>query len=182
MKSRLKRVISLALMATLFVTAPAFAQATTTMTDGHIAKIRTNCQAAILTLGQIHANDAPAYINRNQTYFSISDKLMARLNSRLTLNRYDATQLVKTASEYNSELAKFRTAYKTYDDSMSTAANMDCIKEPVSFYDRVSDARDARQAVRDIVDQLTSLINQYQQQVQAFQAQHFSSQAGSDNS
>jgi hypothetical protein len=182
MKFRLKRLLGLGIASILFVSAPVFAQVPSTMTDAHIVAIRANCQAALVTLGQIHANDAPAYINRNQTYFSISDKLMARLNSRLTLNRYNATQLVKTASDYNDALARFRTNYKNYDDLMSEAVNMNCQKEPVSFYDKVSDARDARQKVHNIADELTTLIVQYQQQVQTFQDQHFVGQPGTDNS
>jgi hypothetical protein len=172
MKFRLKKAVSVSVLSVLFVAMPVFAQASSTMTDTHIAKIRANCQAVLFTLGQIHSNDAPAYINRNQTYFSISDKLMARLNSRLTLNRYDATQLVKTASDYNNQLTKFRSAYKSYDDSMSDVLKTNCTKEPVTFYDKVSSARDARQKVHDIADQLTSLISQYEQQVQAFKDEH----------
>lgn len=178
MKYRLKRIVLLALASAFFAVSPVLAQAGPTMTDAHIGRIRANCQAALITLGQIHANDAPAYINRNQTYFSVSDKLMARLNSRLTLNRYDATQLVKTASDYNTELTKFRTTYKTYDDAMNDALKTDCKKEPVSFYDRVSAARDARLDVKASVDQLTTLIAQYQQQVQQFENKHFGAQAG----
>lgn len=179
MKSRLDliKAFPLTLFAMLFVASPVFAQVgPTVMTDSHVALIRANCQAARITLGQIHANDAPAYINRNQTYFSISDKLMARLNSRLTLNRYDATELVKTASDYNSELARFRTAYKAYDDAMTDALKANCAKEPVGFYDRVAAARAARQDVKDSVDSLTGLIVQYRQQVQSFEDRHFSSQ------
>lgn len=177
MKNRLKQIVPLVFASAVFVVSPVFAQVESTMTEGHIARIRNNCQTALITLGQIHANDAPAYINRNQTYFSISDKLMARLNSRLTLNRYDATQLVKTASEYNTELTKFRAAYKIYDDAMNDALKTNCKKEPVSFYDRVSTARDARLDVKDSVDQLTTLLAQYKQQVQQFEDKHFSGQA-----
>jgi hypothetical protein len=182
MKSRLKRVLLLLTMSVLFVGAPVFAQADTTMTDAHIANIRANCPTALATLEQIHANDAPEYINRNQTYFSISDKLMARLNSRLTLNRYDATELVKTASDYNTELAEFRTLYQTYDNAMTAALRIDCANEPVSFYDAVGGARTARQNVRDSADQLVTLINQYKQEVQTFETQHFSNQAGVEKS
>ena len=174
---RLKNIVVLAFASAVFAAMPVFAQVESAMTDGHIARIRTNCQAALITLGQIHANDAPEYINRNQTYFSISDKLMARLNSRLTLNRYDATQLVKTASDYNTELTKFRTAYKTYDDAMNDALKTNCKKEPVSFYDRVGTARDARLDVKNSVDRLTALLAQYQQQVQQFEDKHFGAKA-----
>jgi len=176
MKFRLKRTLTLALMAAVFAGAPVFAQAASTMTDAHIARIKANCQTALATLSQIHTNDSPIYINRNQMYFSISDKLMARLNSRLTLNRYDATQLVKTASDYNAALTDFRTAYKNYDNSMTTALGIDCTKQPVGFYDAVIDVRTAREQVRTSSDKLSSLIAQYQQQVQQFKDQHFSSQ------
>lgn len=175
-RSRLPKTLTLSLLATIFVGVPVLAQTGSgVMTDAHIAKIRTNCHAAQITLERIHANDAPAYINRNQTYFSISDKLMARLNSRLTLNRYDATELVKTASDYNSGLTEFRTAYKAYDDAMSSALKINCTKEPVGFYDRVTTAREARQNVKDAADNLTALIEQYRQQVQQFEDEHFSS-------
>lgn len=177
MKLRLKRMLSLTLIAAVFVGAPVFAQASSTMTDAHITHIKANCQNALATLSRIHTNDSPIYINRNQTYFSISDKLMARLNSRLTLNRYDATQLVKTASDYNSALTDFRTAYKNYNDAMNTALDIDCTKQPVGFYDAVVAARTAREQVRASSDKLTSLINQYQQAVQQFKQQHFSSSA-----
>lgn len=177
MKRRLHQLVSMTLISAVFVGVPVFAQATTTMTDTHIAHIKANCQTARATLSRIHTNDSPIYINRNQTYFSISDKLMARLNSRLTLNRYDATQLVKTASDYNGALADFRTAYKNYDDAVMTALGIDCTKQPVGFYDAVIDVRTAREQVRSSSDKLAGLISQYQQQVQQFKQQHFSPQA-----
>lgn len=153
----------------LFNNVPVFAQATTIMTDEHIVRIRSNCQGAHSILARVHANDAPTYINRNQTYFSISDKMMARLNSRLALNRYDATELVKTASEYNKVLTEFRSAYKRYDDSMAELLRMDCRKQPVSFYDKVIETREQRQKVNNAVGQLKSLIDEYRENVHAFQ-------------
>ena len=175
MKPLLKKAILPVVMSLLFIGAPVFAQATSAvLPDSQIAQIRANCQSALATLGQIHANDAPDYINRNQTYFSISDKLMARLNSRLTLNRYDATVLVKTASDYNDQLTQFRALYQAYDSDMGDALHTDCSKDPMGFYDKVTIARNARQSVRDSIDKLTSLINQYQQNVQSFETQHFS--------
>lgn len=160
---------------TLVGIVPVFAQSTTTMTDSHIAKIKMNCQTARASLSQIHANDAPVYINRNQTYFSIGDKMMATLNSRLSLNRYDASQLVKTASDYNDSVGQFRNAYRSYDNAMTTAINTDCMKQPVGFYDSVAAARAARQKVHDIVVKLTSEISQYRSEVRAFEAKNLSS-------
>lgn len=152
-------------LAAIVVAVPALAQ---TMTDEHVDRIKQNCGLALSTIGIIHANDAPIYINRNQTYFSISDKMMARLNSRLALNRYDATELVKTASEFNKALVQFRSAYKIYDDTMAELVRMDCSHAPVSFYDKVADAREQRQKVHDIVLMMQKLLVQYRDNVMKF--------------
>jgi hypothetical protein len=171
MRSVIYSLIGLLVVTAILTVVPAYAQEST-MTDEHIARIKSNCGEALGTLSRIHINDAPVYINRNQTYFSISDKLMARLNSRLTLNRYDATQLVKIASEYNSALTKFRTAYNRYEDTMADLLKMNCVKQPVSFYDGVADARSQRQEVNDLVGQLKTLIDLYGDEVKAFKSQH----------
>jgi len=152
---------------------PVFAKDRTTMTDEHIEHIKANCRVALATLGRIHANDAPQYINSNQIYFSVGDKLMARLNSRLTLNQYDASDLVKTTSDYDEALKKFRMIYKAYDDTMSELVRMDCQRTPVTFYDRVAVAREQRAVVHDTVVELQELIAQYREQVEEFKEKHF---------
>jgi hypothetical protein len=142
------------------------------MTDEHIARIKTNCRTALSTLGIIHANDAPTYINRNQTYFSIGDKLMSRLNSRLTVNHYDVSGLASTTGNYNEALTEFRNAYKLYDDTMADILHIDCVKQPVSFYDKVAEARQQRQKVNESLQRLKDLIGQYQQGVETFKVQY----------
>lgn len=164
-------------VAFVFVSIPAFAQSETIMTDEHIAKIKSNCQIARASLSQVHANDAPTYVNRNQTYFSIGDKMMATLNGRLSLNRYDASELVKTASYYNDLVGKFREAYRDYDDAMSAAVKTDCSKRPVGFYDKVALARDARKKVHDIVVKLTLVLKEYRQEVVLFETKYLKGSA-----
>lgn len=162
-------IITLSMTAAVLSVIPVTAQ-TQTMTEAHIARIKTNCGVALATLGRIHANDAPVYINRNQTYYSISDKMMARLNSRLTLNRYDATDLVKIASDFNAALDDFRLSYKAYDNTMADLVRMDCTRAPVSFYDKVGDARDKRERVHLIVADMQKLIDGYRDAVKKFKS------------
>lgn len=154
------------------VSLPVHAQETPALTDDHITRIQTNCQSAIATLNQIHANDTPVYINRNQAYFSISDKLIARLNSRLALNRYDTAPLVKIANEYNAELAKFRVAYKQYDTAMADLVKRNCSRQPVAFYDTVAEARKQRAAVHAVIAKLHTIIEQYRTAVDTFETQN----------
>lgn len=172
MRNRFVAVAAIAVIAVIMGGMSAHAQASDTMTDDHIARIKTNCQSAIATLDQIHANDAPVFINRNQTYFSISDKLIARLNSRLALNRYDTSALVAITSNYNNELTHFRTVYKQYDDAMADLVKKDCSRQPVGFYDDTNNVRQLRQTVHESISKLHDLIGQYRQAVDTFQSQH----------
>lgn len=151
------------------------------MTDEHIVRIRSNCKEALGTIATIHANDAPIYVNRNQTYFSIGDKMMAQLNSRLSINRFDASELVRITSDYDQALQTFRSAYKQYDDTMAEVLRMDCSKQPVSFYDLVADARERRMSVNQAVKQLKKLIDEYQRTVQEFRTEHADRLRGTDS-
>lgn len=167
-----------AALLTLFTTTvvaasfPVAAQESTPLTDEHIAHIKNNCPTAIATLGQLHANDGPVFVNRNQAYFSISDKLIARLNSRLALNRFDTTPLAKVASEYNSALAEFRTSFKRYDDSMKSVTRMNCVKQPAQFYDDIAEARDLRGNVNQAIKKLHAKINDYRDAINTFEEKY----------
>lgn len=174
MKSIFYSLTALVIVVATITVMPVHAQEPAPMTDAHIAQIKSNCPVALATLSRIHANDAPAHINRNQTYFSISDKLMARFNSRLVVNRYDATQLVKTATDFNTQITKYKTLYKQYDETMTDLLRMNCRLQPVGFYDKVAEARTARQKVHESVVRLKQLIGQYGQDVSNFKSQHFS--------
>lgn len=178
MKSILYSLVALATVTLTLAATPALAQEQIPLTDAHIARITSNCQVTLATLEKLHASDAPIYINRNQTYFSISDKLMARLNSRLALNSFDTTQMVKTVSSYNSALAQFRTAYKQYDDSLTELIKVDCKRQPVSFFYKVADTRQQRQKVYEAGKKLRFYIDQYRTDVRSFQSQHLTQLVG----
>lgn len=172
MKTRFLFVVALIVGLGSIVSLPAHAQEPTPLTDDHITRIQTNCQSVIATLNQIHANDTPVYINRNQAYFSISDKLIARLNSRLALSRYDTASLVKITNEYNAELTKFRSVYKQYDTAMADLVKRNCSKQPVGFYDTVADVRKQRAAVHAVIAKLHTIIEQYRAAVDTFETQN----------
>jgi hypothetical protein len=156
------RFVCLLAVAAVLVVLPVHAQSEGLTTE-HIA-----------TLSQIRTNDAPVYINKNQTYFSIGDKLMARLNSRLTLNSYDASDLVRTSSDYNHELQNFRTQYKAYEELLSDTIHTDCKRDTERFYNKLASTRDARGRVHESAMKLREFISQYGNQVQTFGQQHFS--------
>lgn len=169
------KTVILSLAALIFASAvlanvPASAEEPVTVSDEHAARIKTNCQSALTTLHQIRANDGPVFVNRNQAYFSISDKLMARLNSRLAFNRYDTTALAKIANEYNQALAKFRSANKEYSEAMGDLVKLNCIRQPASFYEKTAEVRKLRGEVQAAIQKLHTVIEQYRQEVTAFKS------------
>lgn len=145
------------------------------MSEAHIERIRSNCTDVKATLSQLHASDGLLRVNRGQIYDSISTKLMATFNSRASLNRLDATQLVTVASLYERELAAFRTDYKAYEQQMSDILKIDCTKQPVAFYDAIAQARDKRIKVHQHVVALTKQINDYKAAFDAFEKQYLTS-------
>lgn len=138
------------------------------MTDAHIERIRNHCVEAQSTLSQLHASDALLRVNRGQLYESLSVKLMAPFNSRVSLNRLDGTDLVATATDYEKQLVDFREKYQAYEEAMSKTLRMNCKNEPVSFYDSVADTREKRRAVHASTLTLHKTIKQYKADLGAF--------------
>jgi hypothetical protein len=90
------------------------------------------------------------------------------MNSRLALNRLDASKLVSSSAAFDRTLTDFRTNYKAYEEQLSATLRIDCQKQPVAFYDAVSLSRQYRSAVHDSVIKLQYYINEYGQEFDAF--------------
>src|SRR6266496_4501196 len=161
----MKRISGFLLIVTAFlavfpISLPAHAEAAP-MTEAHIEQIRANCVDAQSILTQLHASDALLRVNRGQLYESISTKLMAPFNSRVALNKYDGSKLVEQSVAYDRQLDEFRSNYKDYDEAISKALKINCINEPVAFYDSVADARTKRQIVHQSTVVLQTTIQNY---------------------
>lgn len=148
----------------------ASAEAEAPMTEAHITRIRNNCVEAQSSLSQLHTSDALLRVNRGQLYESISTKLMAPLNSRIALNKLDGASLVSTTVSYETTLDKFRSDYQRYDETLSKALDINCVNQPVSFYDSVQLARDERKKVHADIVSLQALIERYKANFETFAA------------
>lgn len=142
---------------------------TTPMTDEQTDQIRNNCVSAKNTLSQLHSSDALLRVNRGQIFESMSTKLMDRFNSRVANNGYNNTGLISVTRGYGSMLDDFRSDYKTYEEHLSNAMNVDCWNQPSAFYDAVALARTLRNQVHNDVVRLNQYIDQYQSAVNQFE-------------
>lgn len=138
------------------------------ITEEHIMRIKENCVDAQSNLSQLHKNDSGLRVNRGQVYESMSTKLMAPFNSRIAFNQLDGMNLVSTAAAYKQQLDAFRKTYISYEQTLSSVLRMDCVDEPVAFYDQVAAARKLRLATNDRAKQLHSTIQKYGQELDLF--------------
>lgn len=138
------------------------------MTDEHIARIRTNCVDAQATLFQLHASDAGLRVNRGQLYESISTKLIAPFNSRIVLNRISDETLLTTAAQYDRQLLAFRQQYQQYEEAMSATLDINCVNQPVAFYDSVTDTRAKRKLTHEATVELHKTIQRYGAEVDIY--------------
>ncbi|MEP7204956.1 MAG: hypothetical protein ABI716_02065 [Candidatus Saccharibacteria bacterium] len=134
---------------------------TTPMTEEQIGRIRVSCLSAKSSLNRLHATDALLRVNRGQIYESMSTKLMTQFNSRVTRNHFDAKDLTSVTESYGAALTDFRADYMKYEVQLANTLNIDCSKEPVSFYDAVAVARINRAQVHADVVKLHQSIDDY---------------------
>jgi hypothetical protein len=152
--------------AAIFASQAAHAQGA--LSDDEIEHIRQNCVNAQTTLGRIHASDALLRVNRGQLYELISTKLMAPLNSRIALGRFEGLKLAATTIEYDREREVFTTSYKEYDDAISHTLKIDCKEKPIEFYQSLQTAREKRQKVHQDTEALTALLEAYRAEFESF--------------
>lgn len=155
-------------MGAIFLMASARALDVGPLSESHKARIVANCTSAKTSLQQLHRSDASLRVNRGQLYESISTKLMARLNSRLALNRLDGSELVASAARYERSLAQFRATYQTYEEQLSALLRINCQKQPESFYYRSLEVRERRKDVAQIVTDLNRYTVEYHQTFERF--------------
>jgi hypothetical protein len=140
------------------------------LADADVAHIRARCVSVQTTLNRVQESDTLARVNLAQQYETLSTKLMAPLNSRVALNRLDGVALTKTTVDFDKQLDNFRVLYQQYKETLSRAIDLKCTDQPVAFYDALTTAREHRAAVRESVVEMTRLIGQYSEQVDALRA------------
>lgn len=166
----MKRTLAVLVIAAALALAPvlAMAQEAVPMSDAQIQRIRSNCVEAQATLRQLHASDALLRVNRGQLYESISTKLMAPFNSRVSLAKADGLNLTTITSSYERQLNEFRSNYKQYEEAMSGVLRLNCVSQPVAFYDSVADAREKRKLVHQSTQALQKSIQDYRAEFSLF--------------
>lgn len=131
------------------------------LSEQKLQSINTRCIQIKTSLTQLHTTDALLRVNRGQAYTSISSGLMAKLNSRIALNRLDGAELVRITTQYETHYENFRFAYQDYSDAFEELRKIDCREKPREFYEKLVDVRETRLLVNETTKRLTADISTY---------------------
>lgn len=147
----------------LAVSSPAWAQTVggESSSSAPLDAIQANCQTIRTALNRLHNNDAIVRVNTGQVYNDISSRLMARLNSRLVLNKIDAAELVALTSRFEKGRSSFSSRYNEYEAALSGLLKIDCKTQPTDFYSHLTLARDTRLKLSSSVRELNDIIAEY---------------------
>lgn len=131
-----------------------------------IDSVYNQCDIIRADLKQVHTSDSLMRVNIGQVYNGVSDKLMARLNSRLAVNRLDSTKLVAITSQYEATRADFASNFNLYDDALNKLLKIKCRDKPEEFYQQLVATRELRQELTGSSNQLNQLITEYRLEVE----------------
>ena len=137
------------------------AETTEPLTDQHIAAIRVGCADALQGILQVQRTEAATRVNRGREYESLL-RLVASFNSRIVLNKLDAPALTSTASRMQTRFTEFQQHYLDYADNADATLDINCKEAPVTFYDSLTETREARARVAADVAEMDRLLAEYQ--------------------
>ena len=155
-------VASLALLIVSIVPMSFVQAAPVSLTEAKIETIRQNCLSAQVVLQRIQRTDAATRVNRGQTYEVILTRLMSPFNGRLAFNRLDeAAVFAATTKKFEQSLDRFKSDYTDYEDSVVKVLKIKCKDQPVTFYDNLTAAREARAVVASDITELATILQEY---------------------
>ena len=154
-------VIFALVLGAIFMSSASRANAAVTITPEMVERIKAHCIENQANLNRLHQTDAFLRNDRGNLYRTIADKLMVPLNRRLASNQLDGAALLSITSDYNTEYNRFYQAYIEYDNSLSKVLEIDCTREPVTFYNALLDAREKRTKLSASNQKLKGFVRSY---------------------
>lgn len=140
------------------------------LTEEHIAAIRSGCSNALRGILQVQKSEAATRVNRGREYESLL-RLTATFNSRIVLNKLDAPALTSASARMQSNFSEFQEHYLDYADKIDATLDINCKEAPVTFYDALTRAREARVLVATDVREMDALLDEYQNGLDDLKAQ-----------
>lgn len=127
--------------------------------------VSLNCETIKLRLKQVQINDSLTRVNYGQAYESVIEKVLTPANTRLVANRYDASGLVTTTTQFNNGLQNFRSSCRSYKSKLDDLVLTDCKNNPIDFYRKLETVRSARAGLGHQLEVLDGQIESYKKMI-----------------
>ena len=157
----IKRSVTLLAILLTVVAAPFVSAEAQPLSERQIDLIRQNCTSAQQIMQRLQRDEAATRVNRGRQY-ETTLRLMASFNSRAAINKINVPALGAATSEMEKKFASFRANYIEYDDQLKLVLRLKCSEQPVTFYDELTLAREARAKVEQDVKAIDTVLDQYQ--------------------
>lgn len=131
------------------------------LSERQIEIIRANCPTAQTHLQQVQRSDVTTRISRGRDYEQLL-RLMATFNSRVVLNKLDASTLSSATADFEKQFRAFQRDYIAYNEQLSTTVNMRCSDQPVTFYDALTLTRQYRARLATEIKTINELLDAYE--------------------
>lgn len=148
------------LSTTLVVIVSPFVSAAEPLDDARIEIIRQSCRSAQTTMQQVLRSDTAARVNRGRAYEE-TIKLLAAFNSRAAFNTYNVPGLIESTAAYEAEFVAFKATYINYDTSLKNTLRINCIDQPVTFYDSLTRTKELRAGLTAHIVKMDQLLDTY---------------------
>lgn len=166
----MKRIVLIVSAVMAIVVSPGVRAESAPLTDEYIASIKAGCADALQGMLQVQRAEAVTRVNRGREY-EATLRLLAAFNSRAVLNKLDIPVLTGTTTRLQTKFSEFQKDYLNYADTVDEALKINCKAAPVTFYDNLTAAREARARVASDVRDMDALFSEYQKGLDALKAQ-----------
>lgn len=157
----MKRALLLFSVFLTLVSSPMVSAEAQPLTEEYIASIRSGCSNALRGILQVQKSEAATRVNRGREYETIL-RLTAAFNSRIVFNKLDAPALTSASARMQTKFSDFQQHYLDYADRVDATLDINCKEAPVTFYDSLTRAREARAVIATDVKDIENLLDEYQ--------------------
>lgn len=129
--------------------------------DNLFESVSMDCLDVKMKLSAVHQQDGLLRVNSGSAYDNISNKLIARFNSRVASENLDGADLIASASGVREELEGFNVSYQLYERAMNQLLKSDCQSRQHQFYQDLLAVQQMRSEVYGSMNRTNQSIDNY---------------------
>lgn len=137
--------------------------------DGHLRpvdqdvfeSVMIDCLDVKMRLSAVYQQDGLLRVNAGAAYDSITERLVARLNSKVASESLDGAELIAFAADIREGHEDFIASYMRYERAMNQLLKTDCQSRQHQYYQDLTAVRGLRAEVYISMNQTNQSIDSY---------------------